>query len=241
MNLNVNYSHLLMLTVLGLLGGIAIFPYSTALKPEITLTTKMITLSIVQSLITMTFVVWIGLKTASVLGLRIYSPPGKIWIAVTAGLFAGFLILVLDKFVFAPHLPEAFTEISENISLWKRFLACFYGGITEELLMRWFLLSGIFWLLSKFWTNGDGTAAAGAFWVANIIVALLFGLGHLPATAALAKLSPLLISRALILNGAGGIIFGVIFWKYGLFAAMVSHFSADIVLHVISSLVQLKQ
>jgi membrane protease YdiL (CAAX protease family) len=241
MNLNVNFPHLIMLVVLGLLGGIAIYPYSTALRPEITLTTKMIILSVVQSLITMIFIAWIGLKSADALGMSIFSPPGKIWIAVASGLFIGFLILTLDKFIFAPHLPAAFTETATQISLWKRFLACFYGGITEELLMRWFLLSGTFWLLSRFWTNGEGAAAVGAFWIANIIVALLFGLGHLPATAALAKLSPLLISRALILNGAGGIVFGVIFWKYGLFAAMVSHFSADIVLHVISSLLQAKQ
>lgn len=241
MNLSVNYSHLLMLVIMGLLGGIAIFPYSSALRPEITLTTKMIILSVVQSLIIMIFIAWIGLKSTDTLGLSLFSPAKKIWIAVLAGLLIGFLILVFDKIIFAPHLPEAFTEVSAHISLWKRFLACFYGGITEELLMRWFLLSGILWLLSRFWTNGDGSAAIGAFWIANIIVAILFGLGHLPATAALAKLSPLLISRALILNGAGGIIFGVIFWKYGLFAAMVSHFSADIVLHVISSLLQVKQ
>jgi len=35
------------------------------------------------------------------------------------------------------------------------------------------------------------------------------------------------------LNGIGGIIFGWLYWKKGLESAMISHFSADIVLQVI--------
>ena len=68
---------------------------------------------------------------------------------------------------------------------------------------------------------------------ANILAAVLFGLGHLPATATFLPLTPLVITRAILLNGIGGMIFGWLYWKRGLEAAMVSHFSADIVLHVL--------
>ena len=64
--------------------------------------------------------------------------------------------------------------------------------------------------------------------------ALLFGAGHLPTTATLMPLTPLVITRALLLNGLGGIVFGWLYWKRGLLAAMLAHFSADIVLHVIA-------
>jgi membrane protease YdiL (CAAX protease family) len=36
-----------------------------------------------------------------------------------------------------------------------------------------------------------------------------------------------------VLNGLAGLVFGWFYWTFGLEAAMVSHFSGDIVLHVI--------
>jgi membrane protease YdiL (CAAX protease family) len=71
------------------------------------------------------------------------------------------------------------------------------------------------------------------FWAAIIFAALLFGVGHLPATARLAPLTPLLVARGLLLNAILGVVAGVLFWRYGLEAAMIAHFSADIVLHVL--------
>jgi membrane protease YdiL (CAAX protease family) len=70
-------------------------------------------------------------------------------------------------------------------------------------------------------------------WAAIAITALLFGAGHLPTAAALLPLSPLVIARALLFNGLGGMVFGWLYWKRSLVAAMIAHFSADIVLHVL--------
>jgi len=39
------------------------------------------------------------------------------------------------------------------------------------------------------------------------------------------------------LNGLGGLAFGWLYWKQGLESAMMAHFLADIVLHVITPLV----
>jgi hypothetical protein len=51
------------------------------------------------------------------------------------------------------------------------------------------------------------------------------------------KLNPLFITRALVLNGLGGLAFGWLYWKQRLESVMMAHFSADIVLHVITPLV----
>jgi membrane protease YdiL (CAAX protease family) len=51
------------------------------------------------------------------------------------------------------------------------------------------------------------------------------------------KLNPLVITRAIVLNGGGGLAFGWLYWKQGLESAMIAHFSADIVVHVIMQLV----
>jgi len=70
------------------------------------------------------------------------------------------------------------------------------------------------------------------FWAANIVTAVLFGLGHLPATAELAPLSVALVVRAVVLNGTAGLVFGALYRRYGLEWAMTSHFGVDIVAHV---------
>ena len=118
--------------------------------------------------------------------------------------------------------------------VWKRFLACFYGGLCEETLMRLFLLSLVMWLLGKFWKAPSGLPASGAFWTANILVAVAFGAGHLPLASQLTVLTPLLVTAIISLNGIVGLGFGYLYWKRGLESAMLAHFSADIVLHVLS-------
>jgi len=76
-------------------------------------------------------------------------------------------------------------------------------------------------------------------WLAIVLAAVIFGAGHLPAVMSLTALTPLVIVRTIVLNAVGGIIFGWLYWKKGLESAMISHFSADIVLHVIVPLVVL--
>jgi membrane protease YdiL (CAAX protease family) len=80
--------------------------------------------------------------------------------------------------------------------------------------------------------NRELSLPIGPFWAANVLAAVLFGLGHLPATAALAPLSGALVVRAIVLNGAAGLVFGELYRRYGLEWAMTSHFGVDIVAHV---------
>jgi len=69
-------------------------------------------------------------------------------------------------------------------------------------------------------------------WFGIIASAVLFGLGHLPVTATLTAITPAILARAILLNGVAGVIFGWLYWKKGLGSAMIAHFSADIILHV---------
>ncbi|HLJ80069.1 MAG TPA: CPBP family glutamic-type intramembrane protease [Ktedonobacterales bacterium] len=151
--------------------------------------------------------------------------------SLIVGVVSASVLLILEITVFWPRLPQSMRDHFPIPALWKRLLASFYGGIDEEILLRLFLLSLLAWLIGFAWHLPDGSPTLGAFWLANIIAAVIFGLGHLPATAALVKLTPLLIGRAILLNGIVGVATGWLFWQYGLEAAMLAHFSADIVLH----------
>jgi len=153
--------------------------------------------------------------------------------ALIFGAVPAALLLLLEITVFWPRLPQAMRTTFPIPALWKRFLACFYGGIAEELLCRLFLLSLLAWLIGLAWHVPGGKPALGALWLANILAAVIFGLGHLPTTATLVKPTPLLVVRAILLNGIVGVAFGYLFWQYGLEAAMLAHFTADLVLHII--------
>jgi len=66
------------------------------------------------------------------------------------------------------------------------------------------------------------------------MAALIFGAGHLPATAALVPLTPLIVARALVLNGVFGIAAGWLYWRHSLEAAMLSHATGHVVFTIVS-------
>jgi len=149
--------------------------------------------------------------------------------AVILGVAASIAVIALDLTVFREAVA-GFTQT--GIAPPPRivgFLASFEGGITEELLLRLFVMSAVVWLLTRIWRRGPPAV----FWVANLVAAVLFGLGHLPATAALVPLTPIVVTRAIVLNGLAGVVAGWLYWRRGLESAMVAHFAADIVLHVV--------
>ena len=139
-------------------------------------------------------------------------------------------MIVIDFGWFVPHLPKLASVA--HPPLWQGSLATFYGGITEELLLRLGAMSFFAWLFGKLRRGAEGLPTADALWAANILTAVLFGLAHLPATATVMPLTRLATVRAILLNGIPGIVFGHLYWKLGLESAMVAHFSADLVLHV---------
>lgn len=143
----------------------------------------------------------------------------------------GTLIIGFD-FIFNQFMePIAFAYVP----LWQGFLGSFYGGIVEEILLRLFLVTLVVWVLWKFSKpkTDTSTPTSTSMWIAIIVAAVIFGLGHLPATAALVTVTPVVVARAVLLNGIGGIIFGWLYWKKGLESAMIAHFTTDIVLLVV--------
>ncbi len=156
--------------------------------------------------------------------------------AIVMGIVAALIVIGLETVYFVPQMAAAGLSFPESAQppAWQGFLASFYGGITEEVIMRLFLMTLLVWLGSKISHTSEGQPTSTIFWLAIVIAAIVFGLGHLPATAALGvPLNNLIVTRAILLNGIPGIVFGWLYWKRGLESAMVAHFSADIVLHVI--------
>lgn len=164
-------------------------------------------------------------------------------ISIILGVLSTLLLLGFEFFYFQPAMLKEFGDAATALNLqtgqpaaWKGFLASFYGGIAEEIQLRLFVMSFFVWLGRFISKTSDGKPTSAVFWIANILAAVLFGLGHLPLTSLLVPLTPLVIARAVVLNGLVGIVCGWLFWKRGLESAMIAHFSADLVLHVLLAL-----
>ena len=170
-------------------------------------------------------------------GTRTFAPAGSLHRSLVSGLLIGAGTVLLLYLVVLPRLANFPTEAA--IPFWKRFLACFYGGINEELLIRLFLLSVVLWLLEKL-CRRTARASAAVFWIGNLLVALLFGAAYLPAVAAFIPLTPFVIISIVALKGGAGLIFGQLCWARGLEAAILAHFVSDLVIHLVGPLLAVR-
>jgi hypothetical protein len=111
-----------------------------------------------------------------------------------------------------------------------------YGGILEEIMLRLFVMSLLAFLIWKlFFRKAEKEQIpVGVFVAANLLAAALFAAGHLPATITyFGTLTPLIVLRCFLLNGAFGVWFGYLYRKYGLSYAMLAH----ALVHVVSDVI----
>ena len=248
-----NWRLLMVLLAAILVSSILVAPYALAAVGERLSTPKGLLLLALQCVVTMVIygiLAAIGMIAADRIGLGM--PLLESWLAgkpdwraarrfalpaIITGVLLSVLIVLLEKTLFAASMSAALKQLNRprtSPPAWEGFLASFYGGITEEILLRLFLLSLVAWGMAALVGQSQARPAPAILWTANIIAAVMFGLGHLPAAAAAGlQMNRSLITRAIVLNGLGGLAFGWFYWTFGLEAAMLCHFSADIVLHVL--------
>jgi membrane protease YdiL (CAAX protease family) len=238
------------LIVAAALGLAAIVPYSLALTgtsiPD-EMFWQVVLVAVAQSLVFIAPLtalgLWLGPKVglgAPLLYAWIEGRPGagrdllrSLPMGIGIGAVAGVVLLVAAA-ALMPWMPEELGQTPVP-SWWQALLASVSAGITEELMLRLGLMTLVVWFGTKL-TRGDHPSSR-VVWSAIAVTALLFGAGHLPLAASLAPLTAMLVIRTLILNGFAGMVFGWLYWRYGLLAAMAAHISADVVLHVLSRVV----
>lgn len=87
-----------------------------------------------------------------------------------------------------------------------------YGAITEEVLIRWGLMTVMIWLPWRVWQRKSGTPKSVYVVGAMVLTAGLFGVGHLPAATAIRiQLTAPVIAYIVISNMLPGILFGVLY------------------------------
>ena len=143
---------------------------------------------------------------------------------LVTGVTTAVLLVGLDLLT-RPLLGEAGAKLSLDAprSLTDTLGGMLYGGITEELLLRWGVMTLLTWLGWRFLQRDGQPPRAAVMWGAITVAAVLFGLGHLGAVAALVDLTPAVVSRTVLLNMIGGMAFGYLYWRRNLETGMLAH------------------
>jgi hypothetical protein len=235
--------------VLGLgcaLATLALFPYLLATMPQVLDKVPLplpalVALQCVQALLLLGLLAFCGLRLGHRVGLgapwlralairrpRMSQP----WLqAAACGALAAAVIVALDP-LFAPYMPKMISAppaATPGAHALAGFLASFYGGIAEEVQLRLFFVTLIAWLL---YLACGRQRLRWHLLLAVVVAALAFGAGHLPAASKIWPLDAVVVARTLLLNGIAGLVFGWFYVRHGLESAMLSHFCADLVLHV---------
>ncbi|HWL24401.1 MAG TPA: CPBP family glutamic-type intramembrane protease [Ureibacillus sp.] len=154
-------------------------------------------------------------------------------LAIVFGVITGFAIIGADRFYYQ-HKIEAIAQANPEFSWLGLVAGVLYGGVFEELLMRLLFMSLVVWIFMKITRKNYETLNSIFFWLAIILAAALFAIGHFPATEAVfGELNTTLIIRSFLLNGLGGIFFGYLYWKKGLEYAILAHMFTHISMQLI--------
>lgn len=98
-----------------------------------------------------------------------------------------------------------------------------YGGIAEELMVRWGLMSLITWVLWQITGASEAGPADSSIWIAITVSAVVFGLSHLPAAVSLGIRQRSMVVMVIAFYALSAVIFGWLFWQHGIESAMLAH------------------
>ncbi len=214
-----------LLWLLSILGALAITPYLFYLgvMPADQPLWQSVLLQTLQKAIFFGIILWLCSLIIAKTDLKPFSLSG-IRLGFVIGILLGGLILLLDWGLFGGAAID-----KQAPPWWAGALGSLYGSINEEIALRLFLLSLLYWPLSKLFPSYRPLN----LWVATSIAALLFGMAHLPALFEIMTPDATSITRVLFLNGIAGLALGWLYWSQSIWAAMVAHFMADLVLHAL--------
>lgn len=144
------------------------------------------------------------------------------WAVPVALALSGF-VLIAEKFWFAGK----FTDVYPDDVWWREIGAALYSGTTEEGLLRLFAMTAIARALyvRKFTRQR-------AIVTALFIAAGLSALFHLPEILRFHSVSWPLVGQVISNHFASGLVFGWLYYRRGIEAAMIAHGAADLVLRL---------
>lgn len=134
------------------------------------------------------------------------------------------LVALLLDLGFRRAAPDAFAGMpGPDLALVPRLSALLYGGITEELMLRYGLMTGLAWAVLALLRERAAARRTRAMWTVVVVVAIVFGAGHLPALALSVEPDLVLVVRTVAINALLGTLYGWLYWRYALEHAILAH------------------
>ena len=197
-------------------------------------------ISVVQSSVLLVLMLWLGSVYSMKVGLSapvvsalvrsenaLKALKPQIVPAFIGGVLGGAIIVVFLG-ALTTYLPSEFLAAGEKLTPpW--YTKLLYGGITEELLIRWGLMSFFVWASYRLTQKKSSEIRSHNFVIAIVLSAVLFGAGHLPVAFLLSsEVTPPLIAYIILGNASFGFIAGYLYWKWGLECAIAAHMIAHL-------------
>ena len=176
--------------------------------------------------------IWLGKKTG------LWKNENKITkkpliASIIVAIIGGMALILFDILFFGKYSEIIMESYNAKPTISFLLASVIYGGVIEEVMLRLFWMSFVAFVLRKIFDRKNEHPSTAILITANMIAALLFAAGHLPATATMIGLSPMIIFRCFLLNGGIGLLFGWLYRKYGLRYSMIAHGGC----HIVSKLI----
>lgn len=151
-----------------------------------------------------------------------------------AAIIAG-IVITLAQFTFdlafwrvVPHNQLLALRHAAQLSAASPLSRLLFQALTDELMLRWGLMSGVLWVLALLF-HQKSKPRASLVWMAIVIVSILSALGEVPALINMLAIDPasVIILRTTLVSAAAGIAYGWLYWKHGLEAAVLAHVLAQ--------------
>lgn len=230
-----NWKFLLLVLIGGIVGGycIGLYSYDTL---SIELLKQLQEQNVTKEMVALSSAIQYGIPFGIILAFIgiIISKKINLWREFKLDKKAVFTTLVItiigalilfpgDKLIFGSFNNWVFEQYTVKPTIYKIIGGLLCGGIIEEVMMRLFFMSVIVLIISKLFCKNKKEIPTSIFVIANVLTALLFAAGHLPSTAAMTALTPVIIIRCFLFNGGLGLGFGYLYRKYNLGYAIISH------------------
>jgi len=243
-----------LLLAASLVGTLALVPFSWTLlkqvQPQVvpeSLFPVVMAISVVVELFISAAAIGVGLATGPRVNLALLFVPRwstghpsaarRFWVIIGEPLAIGLTLgAIIGAFTW--HVDFAGAGRPHTLTMptaWEGLFASIGAGIREEVWLRLGLMTFLVWLgavLVRRLSPRNGEPPATVVWIANLLAALIFAAIHLPQAHALLGLSTRILLLVFLGNGLPGLVFGWLYWRRGLVAAMLAHFGLDLVLKV---------
>lgn len=176
--------------------------------------------------------IWLGRKV----GLwkderRITKKP--LMAAIIIAVIGGLALILPDLLIFGKYEPVLLDVYEVKPTVPFLLATVTYGAVIEEVMLRLFMMSLVAFVLHLLFERKREGVSTAVLVAANVASALLFAAGHLPANDMMFGLTPVIVIRCILLNGAFGLAFGWLYRRFGLRYAMIAHGGC----HVVSKLI----